>query len=86
MGLFSFLKKSDGSFGGQCIAQNTLYVPPFVAELKDRYDDMVEDLLVKGKVSKYNCVPEYKGKSFIPSALTVTASGESVFKETINIW
>lgn len=73
-------------FGGQSIAQNTLYVPPFVVELKDRYDDMVEDLLKGGKVSKYICVPDYKGKSFIPSALTISASGESLFEETIQIW
>lgn len=57
-------------------------------ELKDRYDDMVEDLLVQGKVKGYSCTPQYKGKSFVPSDITIVAKkdGEAVFTETIHIW
>lgn len=75
-------------FNGEESARNRLYVPPVIVELKDRYDDIVEDLLVQGKVSGYSCTPEYKGNSFILSKLTVVASkdGEAVFTETINIW
>lgn len=73
-------------FGGEKVLHNTLFVPPFVVELKERYDDMVQDLLEQGKVSSYNCTPQYKGKSFIPSSITITASGTTTFTETINIW
>lgn len=75
-------------FNGEESARNRLFVPPVVVELKDRYDDMVEDLLVKGHVNGYSCTPEYKGKSFIPSSLTVVArkDGQDVFTQKINIW
>lgn len=75
-------------FNGQPVLQNTLYVPTVVVTLKDRYDDMVEELLKQEKVNGYECTPEYKGKSFIPCSLTVVAkkNGQEVFTETIKVW
>ncbi len=75
-------------FNGVDSIENTLFVPKVAVELKDRADDMVENLLRQGKVTGYSCTPEYKGKSFVPCKLTVEANmkGESVLKETINIW
>ena len=75
-------------FNGPESVENRLFAPKEVVKLKDRYDDMVEDLLRQGKVSGYSCTPEYKGKSFIPCKLTIEASKdkEPVFTETINIW
>ncbi len=87
-GILSPLYLMPLRFNGEESVRNRLYVPPVIVELKDRYDDIVEDLLVQGKVSGYSCTPEYKGNSFIPSKLTIVASkdGEAVFTETINIW
>ena len=52
----------------------------FAVELKDRYDDMVEKLLVEDKVNGYSCSPAYKGSSFIPSKIEITAKKmESLF-------
>lgn len=75
-------------FGGAESKMNCLYVTPEIVQLKDRYDDMVEELVDAGKVDGYSCSPEYKGNSFIPSKLTIVAkmSGEPVFTETINVW
>lgn len=75
-------------FNGEESETNRLFVPPFVVTLKNRYDDMVEELLRKGQVNGYACTPTYKGDSFIPSKLTIEAKkdGESIFTETINIW
>lgn len=75
-------------FSGEESVRNRLYVPPVAAALKDRYDDMVEELLLQAKVNGYSCSPEYKGGSFVPSKLIITASqeGKDVFKQTINIW
>lgn len=75
-------------FNGQPVRENTLYVPPIVVTLKDRYDDMVEDLLENEKVNGYECKPEYRGNSFIPCSLTVIAkkNGQEVFTETIKVW
>lgn len=75
-------------FNGEESDRNRLFVPKAIVELKDRYDDMVEDLLVQGKVNGYSCTPQYKGKSFVPSDITIVAKkdGEAVFTETIHIW
>lgn len=38
-------------FNGEASERNRLFVPPVVVELKDRYDDIVEDLLIQEKVN-----------------------------------
>lgn len=73
-------------FGGEDIPQNTLYVPHFVLELKNRYDNLIEELIREGKQLSYSAAPAYKGQSFIPSSITITASGDADFSETIEIW
>jgi len=75
-------------FNGEESERNRLYVPPVVVELKDRYDSIVEDLLIQEKVNGYSCTPTYKGESFVPLALTIIArkDGRDVFTQTINIW
>ena len=90
----SFYKKGELSkiylmpleFGGQDIPMNSLYVPEFVQTFKERFDKMIEQLLIDGKNLSYSAEPEYKGKSFIPSNLIISVNGDSELKETINIW
>lgn len=87
-GMLSPLYLMPLRFSGEESAANRLFVPPAVVALKDRYDDMVEDLLVQEKVSGYSCTPEYRGNSFVPSKITIVASKDKapVFTQTINIW
>ena len=73
-------------FGGEDSPENTLYVPEFVQELKNRFDKMVEDLLLDGKKLSFEATPEYKGKSFVPAKLILVVTGDSEFTETITIW
>jgi len=75
-------------FDGKDSVQNRLFVPPVIVELKERYDDMVENLHRQDKVSSYSCIPEYRGRSTIPSKLTIIAGkdGMAIFTETIKIW
>lgn len=75
-------------FNGKEISQNTLYVPEVAVMLKDSCDDIVEELLNKGRVNGYEGIPEYKGNSLVPSKLTIVTKMESkpIFTETINIW
>lgn len=75
-------------FGGEESVANRLFAPAAAVALKDRCDDTVEDLLRQGKIQGYSCTPEYREKSFIPCAITVTATkdGTAVFTETIHIW
>jgi len=76
-------------FGGDpAVESNAVYAPPVAVALKDRCDDMVEDLLRQEKVNGYACTPEYKGKSVVPSRITVVAKldGKPVFTESVEIW
>lgn len=75
-------------FDGKESVRNRIFAPPVIVELKERYDDMIEQLHRQDKVSSYSCIPEYRGKSTIPSKLTIIAGkdGMAVFTETINIW
>ena len=42
----------------------------------------------QGKAKSFNCKPEYKGKSVVPSKITITSGkdGVDVFKQTIEVW
>lgn len=75
-------------FGGEESVRNRLLVPPVAVALKDRFDDMVEELLIQEKVNSYECRPEYQGTSFVPTAITIIAKqkGEPVFTQRIQIW
>jgi hypothetical protein len=50
---------------------------------------MIQDLVNQGQVSSYAAQPEYKGDSFVPSKIKITAShpGKSGgFNPVIDIW
>lgn len=74
------------AFGGQESEFNCVYVPHGVDMLKERFDELVVALYKKGAVTAYTAKPEYKGKSFVPSALVLLANGRSGIKERIEIW
>ena len=75
-------------FNGEESPLNRVFVPQSIVELKDRYDDIVEESLVQEKVNGYSCTPEYKGNSFISSKICLVAKndGNPIFTEIINIW
>ena len=73
-------------FGGEDESNNILYVPQEIVNLKQRYDDVAEKLLLKGNGARYICTPEYKNKSFVPSALHIIVTGKTRFTQTIKIW
>jgi hypothetical protein len=63
-------------------------VPVGINKIKEGMDNTLADLVEQGKTSSFNCKPEYKGKSVIPSRITITSGkdGIEVFKQTIEIW
>lgn len=73
-------------FGGDDNDMNSLYVPDIVVTLKERFDSMIEQLLIDGKNLSYTAKPGYKGNSVIPNKLEISVTGDSEFTETINIW
>lgn len=75
-------------FGGEETMENAVFVPPEAVWIKERYDDVLENLLQEGKINNYSCEQEYKGDSFVPSKILVQAfkDGVQVFCQTINVW
>jgi hypothetical protein len=74
-------------FGGQAIAENTVYVPSFVADLKHGTDhDVILPLAADGRVTRYSAQPEYEGKSVVPVAIQISATEPGNFVRDILIW
>ncbi len=75
-------------FGGRDdIPENVVYVPVGLAEVKGGIDEnIIAPLARQGTVSRYTAEPEYTGTSFIPIAITITASDPGSFTTTIAIW
>lgn len=73
-------------FGGDDSQVNTLFVPEFVKTFKDKVDKRIETLLYDGKKLSFEALPEYKGKSFVPSKLKILVTGDVEFTEIIDIW
>ena len=71
-------------FGGEEESNNILYVPPEIVDLKQRYDSVAEKLLLESG-TRYICTPEYKGKSFVPSALHIAVTRKNRFTQSIKI-
>ena len=74
-------------FGGVPDGLNVVFVPAWAAEQKQRIDQgTILPLAQEGKITKYSATPAYKGKSFIPSSITVHAHEPANFTATVEIW
>ena len=75
-------------FGGRDdIPENILYVPVGLAEVKRGIDEnVVRPLVEQGQITRYAAEPRYSGTSFVPIAITITASDPGSFTTTIAIW
>lgn len=75
--------------GGEDIPPNIVYVPVGIGQFKALLDGTVRKMLEAGSVSKYSATPEYKGKSFVPSKITIRAwhpDKSGSFNPTIEVW
>ncbi|WP_296246712.1 hypothetical protein [uncultured Stenotrophomonas sp.] len=83
----AFLHLLPEELGGECDADNMVFVPTWVAEQKRRIDtSAVLPLMRAGKLSRYAASPTYRGKSFIPAEITIHAYDPAGFATTIDIW
>lgn len=73
-------------FGGQDNQMNTLFATQAAVQQKAQFDAKIESLLEQGLNLSYSASPEYKGKSFVPSQLTIEVTGDRTLTETIDIW
>lgn len=74
-------------FGGKADSRNVVYVPVGFGSVKSNIDsNIIRPLIAEGKVTHYEAIPEYQGKSFVPIAIKIIASDPSSFTSTIKIW
>jgi hypothetical protein len=58
-----------------------------IADVKRGIDEnVVAPLAREGRVTRYVATPQYEGDSFIPTAITISASDPGSFTTTIAIW
>ena len=60
-------------FGGKDTAENIVYLPHGLGDLKRQIDGTVTELVRANKVNKYEARPEYTGKSFVPVRILIKA-------------
>ncbi|HEY4372917.1 MAG TPA: hypothetical protein VGN52_13395 [Burkholderiales bacterium] len=74
-------------FGGEDVAFNIVYVPPFAAEMKSHLDtNVIREMVAQGQATCYTAQPGYQGESFVPAFITVEASDPGSFRSVIRIW
>ncbi len=74
-------------FGGPRVPENTVYVPPFVEELKYRTDmNIIRPLIMDGVVTQYTAIPEHVGPCMVPIAIRVEATEPGQFAFNLAIW
>jgi len=74
-------------FGGDGRPENVVFVPQFVADLRESaHENIIRPLVAEGKVTQYSVEPEYAGKCFIPIALKLKAYNPAEFTYEIRIW
>jgi hypothetical protein len=74
-------------FGGKQVRENVVPVPCGLAKEKARVDlSIIRPLIASGQVSRYTATPSYEGRSFIPTAIQITAREPGDFAATIVIW
>lgn len=74
-------------FGGPDDPRNVVYVPVGIAEVKRGTDlNIIAPLVESGDIENYAATPEYRGRSFVPMAVKIEASGTKKFASEICIW
>ena len=74
--------------GAPVPAENRLFVPQPVAELKNRNDIIAEKMLNDGTADRYECIPVYADGSFIPTDVNMALykGAQKVFSSRVSVW
>lgn len=75
--------------GGPDVPPNTVYITPEAAAERARAVAAIIAMLEEGKVNQMDVKPTYKGKSFVPSSITMLAWHSQKggrFEVTISVW
>jgi hypothetical protein len=75
--------------GGQDIALNKVYITPQAAAARERAVVTIITMLEADKVDQMDVKPAYKGRSFVPSSITMQvwhSEKDGRFEVTIPVW
>lgn len=75
--------------GGEDVEVNVVYLPIGFREMKKKIDDTLLRMAQDGLISDLKVLPEYKGKSFVPSRIVIKASHPDKpgrLDTTIEVW
>jgi len=76
-------------FGGEDIPQNVVYVTHAAADAREIMLGTLMRLVREGVVNKLDVKPEYRGTSFVPIRILITArhrTGPGSFVPVIEVW
>lgn len=75
------------ALGGGVEASNRTFVPPWIAEQKQRIDmDTILPMMRAGKLLYYQAQPIFRGSSLIPVQINLHAHDPAGFATTLDIW
>lgn len=79
---------SPSLFGGSEADDNVLYVPLGTSARKDELDAQLVQWAEEGHKIGFNCNPEYKDKSVVPSKITIICKcdGTAAVTSTLELW
>jgi len=78
-----------GELGGDESPENVVYIPPAARIAKDRTTAELIELFRNGLADQMSVIPEYRGDSFVPSHLLVSAwrsERAPAYEKPIAIW
>ncbi len=88
-GLLARVFLLPAELGGSDVPENIVYVPVESKNIKDQFTRELLDLYRSGSINKVSVVPSYKGDSFVPSQILVSAWLDEKplhYERVINIW
>ena len=74
--------------GGKYVPENAVFLPPHIEKIKDSSTRDLISSVYRG-LTEVSIVPEYKGESFVPSRIFITAARPGAppeYELEIGIW
>jgi len=74
--------------GGKYVPENTIFLPPHIEKIKDTSTRDLISSVYKG-LTEVSVIPEYKGESFVPCRIFITAARPGAppeYELEIGIW
>jgi hypothetical protein len=88
-GRLTSVQLMPGELGGSATVDNIVYVPPAAGADKEAITAELLVIFRAGHADRLSVVPEYRGDSFVPAALAISAwreGGPPAYERRLAIW